>query len=510
MSEKKKSIAKSASLVTLMMLGFKIIGFIKQAVIAYVYGATAETDAYFIAWGFISGVSEAIVKALLVSLVAIYTTLRINKGKKEASKLINGLLEILFPIFALIVVAIILLAPGFSKLLAPTFREDDSSRLTLYIRILSPVLLFGCFELVFGAVSDSHKSFFVPRLQSLIYSLAIIVSCFLLSSMFGVNALVIAQYFSSALFIVLLVVSTKKYHDFFGVKFNEIPELKNILFTAIPLFIGNSALQINQIVDKSITSGLGEGAASALSYCHTLEQFVTNIMIVNIGNVMFANFAEFVAKKEYEKINSTLSKAINFLISLLAGISVITIICSKDIVSIVYFRGSFSQEAVILTSTALIGYAVSFVAVAVRDLSVKSLYAFKDTKSPMMASIISIIINIILSILLSRYIGILGVSLATSVSAVVGMIINAKFFKHHLSEYDYKKHFVTFLKCIPGMMLLAAFCYGVQILLGSGSLLKFAVSAVVGLPLYFAVLYVFKVEGVNEGMLIISNKLRRK
>ena len=174
-----------------------------------------------------------------------------------------------------------------------------------------------------------------------------------------------------------MIFAVRKYHRFAAVKLRDIPELNNIIITAIPLFIGNSALQINQIVDKSITSGLGEGAASALSYCHTLEQFVTNIMIVNIGNVMFANFAEFVAKREFEDINKTLSKAINILISLLAGISIITVICSKDIVTIVYYRGSFSQEAVFLTSSALIGYALSFVAVAVRDLSIKSLYAFR-------------------------------------------------------------------------------------------------------------------------------------
>jgi putative peptidoglycan lipid II flippase len=337
----------------------------------------------------------------------------------------------------------------------------------------------------------------------------VIVACFLLSSILGVKALVFAQYFSSTVFILLLFVSSRKYHEYFFVKYNEIPELKAIIYTAIPLFIGNSALQINQIVDKSITSGLGEGVASALSYCHTLEQFVTNVMIVNIGNVMFANFAEFVAEERFEDVKSVLSKALNLLIVLLSGISVITIVCSRDIVTIVYFRGNFTKEAVSLTATALVGYAISFVAVAVRDLSIKSLYAFKETKSPMIASIISICINITLSLLLSRYIGILGVSLATSISAIVGMIIISFALKKNLLGYRYSKHFFVFVKCIPGVIVLFAFCCFVEKIILFNALIRFLIASIVGLFIYLCVLVLFKVEGVDEIYALAKSKANK-
>ena len=509
MSEKHNSIAKSAILVTAMMLSFKIIGFIKQAFIAYYFGATLETDTYFIAWGFVSGVSEAIVKALSVSLVAVYTGLRLQKGKNEAAKLVNGLIEILFPLFAGLAVLLFVASPVFTRLLAPSYTGEQYSQLVFYIRILAPVLIFGCLELIFGAVNDSYKSFYIPRLQSLIYSLAIILSCVFLSKSLNVGALVLGQYASSIVFAIILIVSVKKWHKFALVRYRDIPELKSILVTAIPLFIGNSALQINQIVDKSITSGLGEGAASALSYCHTLEQFVTNIMIVNIGNVMFANFAEFVAKKEDQNIIGSLSKAINLLIVILTAISVITIFSAKDIVSIVYYRGSFTQNAVNLTSLALIGYAISFVCVAVRDLSVKSLYAFKDTKSPMISCIICIAINIFFSILLSKFIGILGVSIATSISAFVGMILNARSVKKHLGSYKYFDHFITFLKCCPAAIILGIICYTLNANLTVGSLLKFMIICAVGFGVYFTILYIQGLKEIREAAKIIQNKFSR-
>lgn len=506
MPNKGNSIAKSAFLVTAMMLAFKMFAFVKQAVIAYYYGATLQTDTYFIAWGFVSGVSEAIVKSLSVSLVAIYTGIRVRDGKEKASKLINGLLEVLLPIFTVLFIIIIVGSPIVAKVLAPSYSGESSGLLTSYIRILAPVLLFGCFELVFCAMLDSHKSFYIPRLHSFIYSLIVIIACIFLSKTLGVNALVVAQYASNVVFTFMLICAVRRYHTYFWVKLNEIPELKSIIVTAIPLFIGNSALQINQIVDKSITSGLGDGAASSLSYCHTLEQFVTNIMIVNIGNVIFANFAEFVAKEEKERIKDTLSKAINYMIILLFAISVITIVFSKDIVSIVYYRGSFSYNAVILTSMALIGYAFSFPFVAVRNLTIKSLYAHKDTKHPMIASIITIIINIILSITLSRFIGIMGVSLATSIAALVGMTINAKALVMYLPDYKYSDHFKLFLRCMPAIIVLAVYSFLLEKYLLVGALLKFIIATITGLALYYLILSICGIKEIKQ----ISGLLKRK
>ena len=502
------SIAKSAFLVTAMMLAFKLLAFVKQAVIAYFFGATVETDTYFIAWGFISGISEAIVYALLVSLVAIYTQLRLTRKKEEADRLVNGLLEILLPAFAVGTAVICFAAPWLSMILAPSYGGSSRTLLISFTQILSPVLIFGALEFVLSAVMDSHKSFYIPRLQSLIYSLSVIAACFILVKPLGVNALVAAQYFSNICFAILLIAAVRKYHRFSTVKISKIPELKNVLMTAIPLFIGNSALQINQMVDRSITSSLQGGATSALSYCHTLEQFVTNIMIVNIGNVMFANFAGFVAQKEEQKIEQTLAKAINVLIIILTAVSVITIVSARDIVSIVYYRGCFSRKAVDLTALALIGYALSFVAVAVRDLSVKSLYAFKDTKSPVVACTICIAVNIMLSIILSRYLGIIGVSAATSISAVLGMVLNARSLTMYLKNYRYTNHLYTFLKCCPAAILLGAIGYAMQELLPSfGPVSRFSLIAVFGFAAYFVVLKIQGLQELREISDLIRNKL---
>ncbi|MCR4814654.1 MAG: polysaccharide biosynthesis C-terminal domain-containing protein [Lachnospiraceae bacterium] len=510
MSEKKQSIAKSAILVTLMMLAFKVVAFIKQAFIAYYFGATVETDAYFIAWGFISGISEALIKAVGISIVAIYTSYRISRGKDEAAGLINALLEIMFPCFIIIAGTVLALSPVIGKLLAPSFEGDALMLVCSFIRILAPVLIFVGLQMVFSAMLDSYKSFFIPRLESFLYSLFIIAACVFLSRKIGVNALVLAQYASSVVFLILLIVSIGKFHRFFFIKISRVPEVRRIFITAVPMIIGNSALQINQMVDKAITSGLGEGVTSALYYCHILYECVVNIMIANLGNVMFANFAEMVAKGEKEKVRDLLKNAVNTLIALLFGITVITVIFSKDIVSIVYLRGSFTKEAMILASTALVGYAVSFIAVAVRDLSVQSMFSFADTKHPMIANVVAIAVNICLSILLSRFIGILGVALATSISTVVGMILDGIFLKKNLPEYRYTGNLLTFVKCLPGALILILYCILVDRFVSLHPVFRFLIATVPGLFLYYGMMCLCGVKEMRDIAGKFMNRLKGK
>ena len=504
----KNNIVTSAALVTLMMLLFKIIGFVKQAVIAYYFGASVNTDIYFIAYGFIGGVSEIIIKSVSVSIISVYSFTLINSGKDKADQLISAVMEVMMPIGLLIVGLLCIFSPVIVKMIAPSYTSNESVLLDKYIHILSPLLLFAAIELVFGAVMDANKSFFLPRLQSLIYSVTIICACVFLSDWLSVSTLAIGEYVSRVLFSILLFITIRKYWSFNFVHLKSIPQLKKIVLTAIPLFVGNGVFQLNEIVDKAIASGLDTGTASALTYCHTLEQFVTNIMIVNIGNVIFAHFADYVSKQELAQISSILKTAINAIICILVPISIITIVCAEDIVAIVYYRGNFSIDALKLTSIALIGYAISFPAIGVRDLTVKSLYAFGDTTRPMRASIISIICNICLSILLSRFLGIFGISLATSISALIGMILNAYSLKIYLPSYSYKNHIFTLLRILPGtIILLILSLYITRLNFTNSSMTSFICTCIAGGSVY---LLAICFSGIDEIRDLINYILHKK
>lgn len=490
----KKSVFFSAFSVTAMALFFKFIAFIKQAVIAYYFGANLETDAYFVAYGFINGITEIIVKSISFSIISIYATIVVNKGKDHANKTISGILELLTPLFIIITAVLCMFSPVIARVLAPTYDNDKVSLIASFIYSLSPIMLLCMLELIFGSIMDANKDFYISRLQSFIYSITIIILCITTSKILGVKTLILGQYISSIVFSIILIIAVRKYYKFSFTSIKNMPEIKTIFITAIPLFIGSGVVQLNQIVDKSIATSLSEGSASALAYSQTLVQFVTNILVVNIGNVLFSHFSDYVANNKMEELSTTLSKAINIIICLLIPISIITAFYSKEIVSIVFLRGNFDKKALYLTSTVLIGYAISFTFIGIRDLIIKSLYSLKNTIYPMIASIVSIICNIALSIYLSRKIGIIGISIATSISAVLGLIINVFAFKHKFNIYKFRNNLITTIKNVPSAIAIVVFVFAINIV--CPKIIGFFVTTFVGGMIYIALLYLFKVDEI--------------
>lgn len=495
MSNQQENVFKSIALIAIMVLFFKVIGFIKQAVIAYYYGANLETDLYYIAYGFIIGVSEALVKALSVSMISVYTQVRIKKGREHAQILISRLLEFSLLAALLCIMVVCFLTPQLSRVLALKYSADNVAKLSTYLIMLSAMGLFTVVELVGTSVLDSEQQYYVPRLQSLLYSICAVLACVFFSKQYEVKALIFAQYVSAVLYSIVVWRTVERYVRVRPVKLVFDPYIKQVLWLAFPLLIGNSAIQINQIVDRTIASGLPEGAVSALSYCHVLAQFVTNILIVNVGSILFAHFSNLIVEGKIKNVQEELAKSLSLLVCILIPIFIVTTINAREIVEILYYRGAFSATAVDLTSVALIGYAISFPFVGVRDLLTKSMYAYQDTRRPMITSLVSIICNIIFSILLSRWFGILGIAIGASIAIVIGTVMNLFAFKKSCNEFSYHELLVTILKSVPAGLLSFAGIYTFKIMANYydfNLVFIFTISTFIGFFIFFVAMLLEK------------------
>lgn len=141
-------------------------------------------------------------------------------------------------------------------------------------------------------------------------------------------------------------------------------------------------------------------------------------------------------------------------------ISVLTILNSNDIVTIIFGRGAFDQNAIKNSSYALTGYAFSFVPLIYKELYSRLQYSYMDSKHPMINSSIGIIVNTILSILLCPFFGILAVTITTSVSAAISAILNMKTSRKHNTYLGIK----SFLKYLPYWLIGSIVCVGITIL----------------------------------------------
>ena len=505
MSKKNRGILATTAVVAAMTLGFKLLGFVKQAVVAYYFGTTFETDIYNLAYTFVGTLTSAFVRAISISMVSIYTHTLVQKGKEAASKLICACVEFMLPIAPVILLFTYMFTPLIAKMLAPSYTPDESILLQHYLRICYPFFVFSIITMVGTSLMDSNKDFIISRTESFFTSTLTILCCVLLYSTQAVTSLVIAQYLSYILFSALLIIRGRRYVNYSFVRFKDVPELPIILTAALPVFIGNSVAQINKIVDGSISSGLGAGNASALSYAVVLEDLVVNVIVNNVVDILYVNFSNFAAEGNIEQLSKTMKSAVRAMICIMTPITVITCFCAKEIVSIVFLRGEFNQNSLMMTSAALIGYAIGFISSGVRDIASRGLYAFKDTKRPMITGFFAVATNVLFSVILSRYMGIMGVAFASSISLTINFIINSLMLRKYIPDYSLLELVPILLKQIPGCLVLVLLIFGIKSLL-SNNILIFGFSALLGLILYSLILSLMRIEEVN----LIKEKLVAK
>ncbi|MCR5196852.1 MAG: polysaccharide biosynthesis C-terminal domain-containing protein [Pseudobutyrivibrio sp.] len=509
MSKKTKSIVSTTIVITILTMCFKLLGFVKQAVVAYFFGTTFYTDVYYLAFNFVGMLGSAFIRAITISMVSIYTNCLIQKGKDEASKLISACLEILVPVVLAVMLLAYALTPQIAHMLAPDYTPEKALLLQHYLQLCFPFFLFAVVTLVWTTMFDANKDFVAGRTESFTTSVTTILCCIFLHGVLQAGTtLVIAQYCSYVIFGLFLIIRGRRYFKFTLVPLRDVPEIKTVLLTAIPLFIGNSVSQINKIVDGALAAGLGDGKATSLSNSAMLEDFVTVILVNNVVDVLYVNFSIYTANKDYDKLVEIMKKAINIMICIMIPITIVTCICSREIVSIAYERGAFGAESVDMTKAALVGYAAGFASMGIRDIILRGLYSFKNTKTTMITGIISVLINIVLSIVLSHNMGIMGITLASSISLTVNFLINSQMLKRHIPNYHITSHIPVLLKQIPAVVYTLAVVLLVKHYV-SGNIIVFLLSAILGLGGYGLILMFMKVEEVDYIKEKLLAKLKR-
>ncbi len=437
MNEKKRySIAISAFSVTIATVIIKLLGFIKQAVIAAVYGATEETDAYFMASGIIGALGIVFFSAIAISLLTLYTQTVINEGEEKGSQLISSTIKVFIPLAILITATFFLFAREISQLLTPTSTEEQLKRVTGYIRILSSYFALSCYNQIINVVLESNKKFFPSKGGPFFQNLFLILASLFFAEMYGIDALVYAFPIAGLAQCIFITIVARKYFRFSFRHNIAWGKIKFLLSISIPLVLGNAVYELNDIVDKRIATELSEGSVSVLSYGSSINEIVTSVIILSLSTVLFSQYSTWVAQGETDKISNNVKNTFECLVVFLLPTTTYFCISGLDIVKLLYGRGGFTEQASSLTSSVVIGYAVGFIFQASRAILIRVFYSFGDTKTPMINGIISVAINIILSVVLSRMIGVGGIAFATSISMCFVTVLLLINIRKHLCNFN--------------------------------------------------------------------------
>lgn len=481
----KRGIIKTVFSITGIIIAAKLLGFAKQAVTASLFGATLETDLITLSQGLLGNLDYVLVQILLTSFTALYIRLS-DACPGEVCRVISDTVKAFSLIAAGVAALAFAAAPLIARILAPSYGAENLTRLTGYIRLFLPLLPLFAFSAVFTALLNAHKRFLPAELVSVNQSLLSLLILPLFFHVLEERSLILTFFAYTIWNLLFLGFLSRRYWrlERGGNPFAN-PHVKELLRICAPLLLSYSMVFINQQVDKSLSSGLGEGAVTALGYGAILSNLVSTF-VVSFCSILFTYTASSISRGAHEQAAGLAVRASGLMLLVFFPVSLLTVLCSQDIVAAAFGRGAFDASAIDAASQALRGYGFTLVPLILREVFTRFQYGYQETRRPTAASAAGISCNIVLSILLSRRWGVFGIAFASSAAVLVCGVLNL-FFSRRLNRF---LDFRPLLLRLPWVLAAGAAClfsanHVTALLTGVSPILRFAAAALCGLAAYF-------------------------
>ncbi|CEP39031.1 murein biosynthesis integral membrane protein MurJ [Paraclostridium sordellii] len=511
------NLAKSAFWLMIVTMLAKVLGFGREIVLGYFYGTSAYSDVYITSMNIPLVVFASIGTALSTTFIPLYHEALENEEQKRALKFSNNIMCIVV-ILSLILAALgYIFAEPLVKLFAISFTGEKLALTIKFVRIMIVGLVFIGLSNIMTAYLQIQGNFTIPGMISLPSNIVIIASMILSSITGHIEILAIGALLGMIVqFLFQVPFAIKKGYKFKLVIDFKDKYLKKMICLVLPVFIGVAVNQVNAMVDRSLASGLGDGVITALNNANKLNGFVMGLFISSIGAVIYPTLAKLSTENNNKKFAESVSTSINCINLLVLPISVGAIVLSIPIVRFLFQRGAFDARSTSLTATALIFYSVGMVGFGLRDILGRVFYSLKDTKTPMINGVIAVLLNVVLNIVLVKVMGHGGLALATSLSAIICILLLFISLKRKIGYYGQDKIKITFIKS-----LIASICMGVVTyfiykffngILGLG-LIKQAISLGVsigaGAIVYAILVILLKVEEIDMLTSMVKKKLKK-
>jgi putative peptidoglycan lipid II flippase len=435
------NIARAAGTVGTATLLSRIFGYVRDMVIAGLFGAGLMTDVFIAAFRVPNLLRRLFGEgSLAVSFVPVFSECLTTQGSEEAYRLAGVAIRLLALALTAVTILGICFAPWIVRALAYGFIDTpEKFILTVSLtRIMFPyVFLIGMVALFMG-VLNVLGHFAAPALAPVLLNLAMIGSVFAVTRfthdpVFWVYGLAFGVVIGGVLQLVLQVpFLVQKGVTFWRSSQMVHPGLRKIAAMFLPATFGAAVLQINTLVGNLLASFQPEGSISYLYFAERLVQFPLGVIGISAATAALPAFSRLAAASDSSALKDTFAYAINMVLFLIVPAMVGLIVLRGPIVMLLFQRGAFSTMAARLTADALLYYAVGLWAFATLRIVAATFYAQQDVRTPVRCAVISIVANVLFGVGLAHWMGYSGIALALSLSATVNLALLLKALKNRL------------------------------------------------------------------------------
>lgn len=482
----------------------------RDIILAYFYGTSNISDVFLIALTIPTVIFSIISKSISVGFIPLYTDIERNDGITAAEQYTNNIVNLVIVSSTIILVFGQIFTENIVKLFASGFEGETLDLTVAFTRITLVGVYFTGLIYVYSSYLQVKGIFVVPALIGLPSNLIIVGSIFI-SAYTNIYFLSLGSLIAAILQFLFLLIYVYKIDYRYKIKLNFIDKnIKRMIVLASPAILGASVTQINLLIDRTMASQITEGGITALSYASTLSVVIIGIFVLSISSVIYPKIAKMSTENNMEELKKVFSGAMNAVNILVLPVTVTCMIFAEPIIELMFGRGQFDSQAIAMTSSALFFYSIGIIGLSHREILSNTFYALQDTKTPMINAAISMIVNIILNIILAPFLGISGLALASSISALFCSILLLINLRKKIGNMDLRNLFYSFIKII-----LASTIMGIGSKFVYYSLFKYInltfsllISVVFGTFIYLAITHFLKIKEVNTLVSNIEGKLK--
>lgn len=439
---------RSGLLVMIITMVSRVLGLVRAGIIAYYFGASAMTDAFFSAFKISNFFRQLLGEgALGSSFIPLYNERVESEGEENSKQFIYSILNLLFVFSTIVTILMIIFSQGIIDGIVSGFPDETKIIASRLLKIMSVYFVFISLSGMVCAILNNFKQFAVPASTSIFFNLAIILASMYFGKTYGIDALaygvVIGGLFQ---FLVVLPAFFKIMKGYsFKIDWKD-PYLKKIFIMICPMLIGIVARQVNTIVDQMFASYLAEGGVSALENATRLYLLPVGVFGVSISTVIFPALSKAMSKNDLDGATDNIVKGLNILLFLIIPSTAVLTFYAPEVIRLTLSYGKFDEEAVRVTSQALLYYSLGLYFYTAIYLMTRAFYSVKNSKYPVKFSIISIVINIVLNFLLIKSMAYRGLALSTSIASGVNFFLLLIVFRRKYINFSLKKSYIFFIK----------------------------------------------------------------
>jgi putative peptidoglycan lipid II flippase len=468
-----RRLARSAGVIGIATMTSRVLGLVRDQVMAYLFGAGNAVDAYNVAFRIPNLVRDLFAEgAMSAAFVPTFTRYLTREGRPAAWRLGNHVVNALLIVTALVVCAGLL----FTEPLVTMFAEDYSQvpgklELTVLLtRVMLPFLTLVAVAAAFMGMLNSLNRFFVPALSPAMFNVASILCAILLVPLMPrvglppITAMAIGVLIGGAgQILAQWPVLHKEGYRYRPVVDVREPGLRQVLILMGPGTLGLAATQINVFVNTVLATGEGTGAVSWLNYAFRLMYLPLGIFGVSIATAAVPAIARHAARDDIPGMRHEVANGIAMMTVLNVPATLGLIVLARPIIAMLFERGAFAPRDTDATAAALVCYAIGLIGYSVVEVVSPTFYALHESRKPVMVSAASVLVNAALNIMFVRRFGYLGLAVGTSLTALLNASVLLDMLRRRLGGIEGTRLLGVFGRTLAASIVMATAAFALDV-----------------------------------------------